>query len=697
MIGLIGNHGAPEGRARIYLDKIEKTFTEKGHLFTVLGLDYRPQQSQMAQSVAASLVGSQSLLFEAGTGVGKSLAYLIPGLMYSIDFERPFVVSTHTISLQEQIIQKDLELCRQLFTAVPELNAYANFKSALLLGKANYCCTTRLESALKDVASDPQAQFQLLQEKQMIPQLAEWSKNSTEGILQEINPSPSMDVWEAINADSSTCSRKNCSSEHCFYQRAKEKIQSAHCIVINHSLLFSLINAGMSPQESDGKGVLFADDFIVLDEAHRVPAIASDHFGIHLSSYALDRALKRIFNPRTNRGMLRRLGSIRDQECVIQAIEAAYDFFADLADVYLSTQSIRRIHQAHAADQQLISRLKAVEERLADLRKSVDDERAQDELKDQRSRILSYRSQLHSFLNLAEDNHVYWLERSEKKAMTITLRSAPLDIAPHLQRALFERNTASILTSATLSNGQQLTHFEERVGAQNAQKKIVSSPFDYKNKVRIYIASDAPQPSRDQGRMDLDYLANMVAWLAHNCQGGSLVLFTSHADLKETYQRARGFFHKIKRPLFAQGIDYSRSELRQRLLAAGNATLLGADSFWTGVDIPGPALSQVIITRLPFENPNHPINEARSEHIKGRGGQPFSEMVIPEALIKFRQGIGRLIRTQSDTGNLVILDSRMLQKHYGSHFIQALPHQNYKRFNLQNRKSIVKKSYLKMP
>lgn len=697
MIGLIGNHGAPEGRARIYLDKIEKTFTEKGHLFTVLGLDYRPQQSQMAQSVAASLVGSQSLLFEAGTGVGKSLAYLIPGLMYSIDFERPFVVSTHTISLQEQIIQKDLELCRQLFTAVPELNAYANFKSALLLGKANYCCTTRLESALKDVASDPQAQFQLLQEKQMIPQLAEWSKNSTEGILQEINPSPSMDVWEAINADSSTCSRKNCSSEHCFYQRAKEKIQSAHCIVINHSLLFSLINAGMSPQESDGKGVLFADDFIVLDEAHRVPAIASDHFGIHLSSYALDRALKRIFNPRTNRGMLRRLGSIRDQECVIQAIEAAYDFFADLADVYLSTQSIRRIHQAHAADQQLISRLKAVEERLADLRKSVDDERAQDELKDQRSRILSYRSQLHSFLNLAEDNHVYWLERSEKKAMTITLRSAPLDIAPHLQRALFERNTASILTSATLSNGQQLTHFEERVGAQNAQKKIVSSPFDYKNKVRIYIASDAPQPSRDQGRMDLDYLANMVAWLAHNCQGGSLVLFTSHADLKETYQRARGFFHKIKRPLFAQGIDYSRSELRQRLLAAGNATLLGADSFWTGVDIPGPALSQVIITRLPFENPNHPINEARSEHIKGRGGQPFSEMVIPEALIKFRQGIGRLIRTQSDTGNLVILDSRMLQKHYGSHFIQALPHQNYKRFNLQNRKSIVKKSYLEMP
>ena len=240
MIGLIGHHGGPTGQSKTFLDKIEATFKEHGHLATVLGLDYRAQQSQMAKSVAMALVGSQSLLFEAGTGVGKSLAYLVPGLIYSIDFERPFVVSTHTISLQEQIIQKDLELCRQLFKGVPELSSYACFKSALLLGKANYCCTTRLESALKDVSNDQQSQFQLLQEKQMLPQLEKWSKNSLEGILQEINPSPPMDVWEAVNADSSTCSRKNCSSERCFYQRAKEKIQSAHCIVINHSLLFHL-------------------------------------------------------------------------------------------------------------------------------------------------------------------------------------------------------------------------------------------------------------------------------------------------------------------------------------------------------------------------------------------------------------------------------------------------------------------------
>lgn len=697
MIGLLGNHGAPKGPAASYQEKIDAIFKEQGHLASVLGLDYRPQQSQMAESVASALVGSHNLLFEAGTGVGKSLAYLIPGLIYAIDFERPFVVSTHTISLQEQIIQKDLELCRQLFKGVPELNAYTGFKSALLLGKANYCCTTRLDSALKDVRSDQQSQFQLLQEKQTLPQIAEWSQNSTDGILQEINPSPPIDIWETINADSSTCSRKNCSSERCFYQRAKEKIRSANCIVINHSLLFALINAGMNPQESEAKGVLFADDFIVLDEAHRVPAIASDHFGIHLSSYALDRALKRIYNPRTGRGIMRQLGSIRDQESVIQAIDAAYDFFADLADVYLSTQTIQRIHQAHVADQQLISRLKELEERLADIRKSVDNERAQDELKDQRARILSFRAQLHSFLHFAEQNHVYWLERSGKKASIITLRSAPLDIAPHLQSALFARNTASILTSATLSNGQQLNHFEQRVGASHAQKKIVASPFDYENQMRIYIASDAPQPSMQKGRMDLDYLANMVAWLAQNCQGGSLVLFTSHTDLKETYHRTRGFFEKLKRPLFAQGIEFSRSQLRQQLVSSGNATLFGADSFWTGVDIPGPALSQVIITRLPFENPNHPINEARSEQIQSQGRRPFSEMVIPDALIKFRQGIGRLIRQRNDSGNLVILDSRMLQKHYGSHFIQALPHQNYKRFNLQNRKSIIKKSYLEMP
>ena len=168
-----------------------------------------------------------------------------------------------------------------------------------------------------------------------------------------------------------------------------------------------------------------------------------------------------------------------------------------------------------------------------------------------------------------------------------------------------------------------MNHFEQRVGASHAQKKIVASPFDYENQMRIYIASDAPQPSMQKGRMDLDYLANMVAWLAHNCQGGSLVLFTSHTDLKETYHRTRGFFEKMKRPLFAQGIEFSRSQLRQQLVSSGSATLLGADSFWTGVDIPGPALSQVV-TRLPLKI-NHPINEARSEQIQSQGGSHFQK------------------------------------------------------------------------
>ena len=212
----------------------------------------------------------------------------------------------------------------------------------------------------------------------------------------------------------------------------QKKIRSANCIVINHSLLFALINAGMNPQESEAKGVLFADDFIVLDEAHRVPAIASDHFGIHLSSYALDRALKEfIIHARVEES--RQLGGIRDQESVIQAIDAAYDFFAELADVYLSTQTIQRIHQAHAADQQLISRLKELEERLADIRKSVDNERAQDELKDQRTRILSFRAQLHSFLHFAEQNHVYWLERSGEELPSLHY------VAHHLTLLIYSR------------------------------------------------------------------------------------------------------------------------------------------------------------------------------------------------------------------------------------------------------------------
>ncbi len=687
MIGLIENSGgAPKAKGYL-VALIEGIFKAGGTLQSELKLDHRPEQAAMAISVATSLESDQALLFEAGTGVGKSLAYLIPGIIHSVNTERPFIISSHTISLQEQIREKDLKICRRLFQAVPELRRYGSFKTALMVGKGNYCCSTRLSNALKDAKSAKQTEMFKNDEKADLVRIAKWSAETKNGVIQELSPAPLPEVWDAVNADSSTCSRKNCDPAVCFYQRARKQLLSANCVIVNHSLLFSLINAGMQP-ERDARGILLADDFVVLDEAHRVPAIATDHFGAHVSSFAVDRALKRIYNPRTNRGILRKHGQKWDQDAVDNAIEAAHEFFSYLGDTFLAKKPIQRIHEPDFCDNILTGPLKEVAERLGALIQKSDDERAQDELRDHRRRILGYRDAINAFITFAEEDHVQWLERGGKKGQIITLRSAPLDVAPYLRQHVFSRGTAAILTSATLSDGHSIDAFQEKVGGQAAESEIVYSPFNYKDNCRIYIASDAPQPEPGQGRLDLDYLANMICWCARRVEGGTLVLFTSHFDLRQVRERTEDFFRKIQRPLFSQGHQMARSEITKQFAAAGNGILFGTDSFWTGVDIPGPALSQVIIARLPFENPGHPVSEARSEYIRERGGHPFAEMTIPEALVKFRQGIGRLIRRHEDKGNIVILDSRILTKPYGARFLEALPAHNFERFNRENRDSV---------
>ncbi len=689
MIGLIENAGTPRESGYL-VALVESIFKEGGHLQTELGLDHRPQQAAMALSVATALESRQPLLFEAGTGVGKSLAYLIPGILYSVDTERPFIVSSHTITLQEQIRSKDLKICETLFKKVPVLHRYATFKTALMVGRGNYCCTTRLSNALKDAQTSQTEMFPAA-ERQDLARLAKWSAESKNGVIQELSPPPLPDVWDAINADSSTCSRKNCDPNTCFYQRARKQLLGANCVIVNHSLLFSLINAGMPPK-GDSPGILLADDFVVLDEAHRIPAIATDHFGIHVSSYAVDRALKRLFNPNTKRGALKKFGQTWDLASVDEAIAASHEFFAYLGEIFLRTKTIQRINEPDFCENIISGPLKAVTERLGALIQKIDDERMQDELRDHRRRILGYQNTINGFIRLAEDGHVHWIERSGKKGQIVTLRSAPLDVAPELRETLFSRHTAAVLTSATLSDGQHIDNFQNKVGAEAAETQVEYSPFNYKDNCRIFIATDAPLPEPGAGRLDLDYLANTICWCSRRVKGGTLVLFTSHFDLRQVRERTEAFFNKIQRPLFCQGHEHARSELTRRFAQAGNGVLFGTDSFWTGVDVPGPALSQVIIARLPFENPSHPVSEARSEYISAIGGNPFADMVVPEALVRFRQGIGRLIRRHADQGNIVILDSRIVTKPYGTRFLDALPIQDYSRFNRHNRESIFQAS-----
>jgi ATP-dependent DNA helicase DinG len=689
MIGFIEEGGSrTEAAALRLVPAIKRIFKEQGALQQALQLEHRPQQADMALAIAEAMEGDEALLFEAGTGVGKSLAYLIPGIIRAVDSGKPLVVSSHTIALQEQLNQKDLLLCRALFKAVPALNKYADFKSAVMVGKGNYCCGTRLRNNLKEAENPLQKELFEPEERQQLRALAEWLGQSREGIRQELSPEPSAELWERVNADSSLCSPKNCNPDNCPYQRARSRLQKAQVIIVNHSLLFALLNAGMGPR-GKARGILFPEDAVVLDEAHRVPAIATEHFGLSLSSYGIQRALLGLYHPQKKRGFLKRYGSAFDFQCVENALEANREFFASIDELVLRKRSILRIREPEFCADVLSEPLQNLAARLAAQMQREENEHTQTELADYHRRISGYRKGLAQFLSLEEEDHVYWLERGGRGGKIITLRGAPLDVGPYLKQALFERQTAVVLTSATLSDGTSMDLFRRQTGADEARAEIRTSPFDYDNNCRIYLATDAPLPVRGQGRLDLDYLADAIEWSATRCPGGTLVLCTSYADLKALYARLEGPLAAAGRQLLAQGMDFNRSELSRRFREAGTAVLLGTDSFWTGIDVPGPALSQVIVTRLPFEAPGHPVAEARSEAIQQRGGNPFMELSVPDALIKFRQGIGRLIRTANDCGTLMLLDARIAKRPYGGAFMAALPHQNIVRITRQTRDALV--------
>jgi len=661
-----------------------KIFAEGGWLHAGLKLEHRPQQETMARAVASALKGDEPLLFEAGTGVGKSLAYLTPGIIHAVDQERQLIVSTHTISLQEQLELKDLPLVRRLFQSNPALARYVDFRSAVLLGKSNYLCPTRLSQALSDRASlFADADYEELQ------RIAGWAETSDSGLRQELRPPPRAEVWDAINADSSSCSRKHCDCEKCFYQRARARIRTAHVIIVNHALLFALVNAGGALANGatgpDARGVLFPGDFLVLDEAHTVPEVATANFGLSLSSYGVERALKYLYNPRTKRGLLRKLGGPEAQQLVTDALDASKQFFDFLAATLLAARPVVRVREIGVAEPTLDGPLGALQRLVGKLADKLDEGRQRDELLEQKTRLKGLQAGLAEWLNLAAEGHVYWAERGGRKLTIVSLRSAPIDVAPALREHLFGCGVSVICTSATLALAGDIAAFANRLGAERARTEIVHSPFDYKRNMRVYVAADVPLPSPQEAKLSLESLIDYIRFCVSAVTGGSLVLFTSYTDMRSVAAALETDFRTAGRPFLMQGADLSRTELAEQMRNLGNAVLFGTDSFWTGVDVPGDALAQVIVTRLPFDPPTHPITEAKTEWIRDHGGNPFNDLTLPDALIKFRQGIGRLIRSQSDRGVITILDSRVLAKSYGRLFLHCLPQPEYTRLTRENR------------
>lgn len=671
---------SPDVKQPLFLSETsDAIFKAGGAMQEYLGFEHRPEQEEMSRFCAQAFEADTPLVFEAGTGVGKSLAYLIPGIIAAKKTRRPLIVSTNTIALQQQILNKDLPLVKLLFTRDETLREFADFKTAFLVGRANYLCTTRLRRAIAE-------KTELFETKEAaeLERIREWALTTETGLYEELNPPPMPEVWGWVNADSSSCTLKNCSDGLCFYQKAKKKIAGADVVIVNHSLLFSLIASGAA-SEIGSKGVLFSNDMCVLDEAHLIHDVAAENFGLSISSRALNRELKRIYDPRKKRGLIMRGGLAREIEkgVVADAIRESEEFFASVRQKYLTKRDTVSLSSPEWIENTLDKPLEVLAQTLASLASRAQSEQAAAEIKDYQRRIIAARNALQDAVFLSSRDHVYWVEKSGSSE-NVSIQSAPIDVAPILREVLFERETSVILTSATLATSKgNLDSFIEKTGAEAAEKFVANSPFDYKKNMRVMLCNDAPEPDKDSKKLDCENIAKIIERLCAGVEGGTLVLFTGYYEMNKTadflYESS---LLKDRRILVQKQMP--RAELIARFKEHGNAVLLGTDSFWTGIDVPGKALSQVIITRLPFANPSHPLVEARNNKILSEGGKPFIQLSIPEAIIKFRQGVGRLIRSKTDKGIISLLDSRLVSKPYGRNFMAALPPAPVLRFNSGN-------------
>ena len=664
---------APEGGeafdGRALPPLCEKIFGSGGYASILPNFEYRPEQERMAYCCAQAFSGNSPLLFEAGTGVGKSMAYLVPGIIAAKRFKRQLVVATHTIALQQQIMEKDLPRISMMFSNCVALSDCADFKAALLLGRANYLCPHRLKRAL----AEKRELFDTAESAEL-ERIAAWAETTRTGLAEELNPPPDPEVWSWVNADSSSCAPKNCSDGSCFYQNARRGISSADIVVLNHNLLFSLLSAGMGAGK-DESGVLFANDMLVIDEAHLIPDVASDAFGLSISGPGIRRELSRIYDPRKKRGLIARSGlaEFRDKQIVCDAIGECEELFAKIKKDFLLSRDTVRLSSPDWADVSgAVGALDSTMRLLDTLAQNAPNERLASEIKDYRRKVSGIKNAIEDCAYLSDPDSVYWLEAAGAGGRSASLNSAPIDVSGILRRVLFSGGSPVILTSATLAISGSMEDFAGKIGAETAESFVCDSPFDYGKNMRAFLFSAAAAPDSQTGKMDCEKTAAYIGRLANVVRGGTLALFTSRADLKRTAEILEASGALKGRRLYVQG-RMPRAETVRKFAEDANAVLMGTDTFWTGIDVPGDALSQVIIVRLPFENFKHPLTEARMERAEALGENPFVKISLPAAIIKFRQGIGRLIRSARDRGIVCVLDPRMLTKSYGKNFAAAIP------------------------